>query len=337
MEREPISEAVSSEVTYPDQLDGGFQKSECGDGLSPVSSQYSSCGESEFERYCSANSVMGTPSLCSSMGFHHDFGDFDSGSLNSPEGFSLGGERFPRRFEEKSFSLLSGRKPPFGDSGNDAFYGSKDEDEGLSDLSPIGVFGGRMEVIDHKGSSSLAQEDSVERAMPVLESKPEIRGVKVLDNEAGKKEDLAVLLKNVENVLLQGAVAARSAAETLFDCNHADEMEDERCKERDETSSKYEHSDGEDSMFNYGSDVESQPSAYYLRKTEYAHDKDEASGNSVLMNTSIAFGSRDLDDFELGGGENPFVSQVPDFSSIVPTSNEKLQEINERTDRKSVV
>lgn len=338
MERESTGggEAIASNIASLDQLDGEFQKSDGGDGLSPVSSQYSSCGESEFERYCSANSVMGTPSLCSSMGIYHDFGDSDSGSLNSPDRFSLGGERFPRRFEERPYSPLSGKNPGFGDSVNDAFYGVKDEEEGLN---PVDLFEGRMDVIDHVGSSSsmLAPAVSVDRPTAGLESKADLKGVKVLDNEAGKKEDLVVLLKNVENVLLQGAVAARSAAETLFDCSHADEMEDERCREQDETSSKYEHSDGEDSMFNYGSDAESQPTTYYVRNMAYPYEKDTASGHSVLMNASMAFGSKDWEDFELDGGENPLTSQVPenfwesqelgdensksipDFCSMVPT------------------
>lgn len=50
--------------------------------LSPVSSRYSSCGESEFDRYCSANSIMGTPSMCSSVGpfrgIESEFGSFRS-------------------------------------------------------------------------------------------------------------------------------------------------------------------------------------------------------------------------------------------------------------------
>lgn len=66
---------------------------------SPLS-QYSSCGESEFDRYCSANSVMGTPSMCSSsfgtfnecidseLGFMWSSGLGEDGSL---ENFSLGG------------------------------------------------------------------------------------------------------------------------------------------------------------------------------------------------------------------------------------------------------
>nr|BAF01589.1 predicted protein [Arabidopsis thaliana] len=48
---------------------------------SPGSSlHYSSCGESEFERYCSANSALGTPSMCSSTGPFQD-SEFENFSL----------------------------------------------------------------------------------------------------------------------------------------------------------------------------------------------------------------------------------------------------------------
>ncbi|KAM7274498.1 hypothetical protein ACFE04_016364 [Oxalis oulophora] len=81
---------------------------------SSPSDHYSSCGESEFERYCSANSViMGTPSMCSSIGTFNDcldseFASFkslgllvdnnnnsssSSSSSSSLDSFSLGGNR----------------------------------------------------------------------------------------------------------------------------------------------------------------------------------------------------------------------------------------------------
>ncbi|WCJ36088.1 Phox (PX) domain-containing protein [Euphorbia peplus] len=72
----------------PDPLDPKFSDA---DDVSPGShSRYSSCGgESEFDRYCSANSVMGTPSLCSSFGHSNDRIDFEFGSLKSFDNFSL--------------------------------------------------------------------------------------------------------------------------------------------------------------------------------------------------------------------------------------------------------
>ncbi|KAL2935959.1 Pleckstrin homology domain-containing family M member 3 [Bienertia sinuspersici] len=271
---------TSEEVTSVDELGTGFEKSDGGDVLSPLSSQYSSCEESEFDRYCSANSVVGTPSVCSSMGFFHDSVESDFGSLNSLEGF------IPRKYEGHTVSLLS-RDSEFGDRLNEGCYELKDEGEGLSSVAG---FEGKMEVLGNNNG--------------------ELKRVKVFDGEVGKKEDLAVALKNVENVLMQGAVAARRAAEDLLDCNHADEMEDERCRELDETSSRCDHSEGEDSMFNYGSGDESQSRAYYVRNVGDRCHEDLGCGNSVLMNPSMAFGSNDWEDFELDGMENTM--QLPD-------------------------
>ncbi|CAG7888569.1 unnamed protein product [Brassica rapa] len=69
---------------------------ESGGGMdaSPCSSlHYSSCGESEFDRYCSANSALGTPSVCGSSGPFHDSldSDFDNFSLGPTLKLSDGG------------------------------------------------------------------------------------------------------------------------------------------------------------------------------------------------------------------------------------------------------
>ncbi|KAJ6387002.1 hypothetical protein OIU78_016853 [Salix suchowensis] len=70
------------------------------DGGDATPSQYSSCGESEFERYCSANSVLGTPSVCSSScgPSFNDFMESDFGSLKSLDGFGLDSNK---NFEDK--------------------------------------------------------------------------------------------------------------------------------------------------------------------------------------------------------------------------------------------
>ncbi|KAK1322595.1 hypothetical protein QJS10_CPA03g00360 [Acorus calamus] len=60
-----------------------FEGSDGGDA-SPASTGYSSCEGSEFERYCSANSALGTASVCSSLGNHSDFFDAEFGSFKSP-------------------------------------------------------------------------------------------------------------------------------------------------------------------------------------------------------------------------------------------------------------
>ncbi|KAK1280019.1 hypothetical protein QJS04_geneDACA002798 [Acorus gramineus] len=60
----------------------GSDPSEGSDG-GDASTGYSSCEGSEFERYCSANSALGTASVCSSLGNHSDF--FDKSLKYAPE------------------------------------------------------------------------------------------------------------------------------------------------------------------------------------------------------------------------------------------------------------
>ncbi|XP_050223940.1 uncharacterized protein LOC126673736 isoform X2 [Mercurialis annua] len=79
----------------PDPFDLKNTSGGGGDHASPGSlSRYSSCGEeSEFERYCSANSIMGTPSFCStSLGALNDRIETEFGSLKSLDNFTLGGK-----------------------------------------------------------------------------------------------------------------------------------------------------------------------------------------------------------------------------------------------------
>ncbi|KAF7838317.1 Pleckstrin likey domain-containing family M member 3 [Senna tora] len=80
------------EAASPDPFDSfptlRVRQSDPSDASHP-SSRYSSCGESEFDRYCSANSVMGTPSMCSTITVFNDFSELEFGSTKS---FGIGGE-----------------------------------------------------------------------------------------------------------------------------------------------------------------------------------------------------------------------------------------------------
>ncbi|XP_010515132.1 PREDICTED: uncharacterized protein LOC104791032 isoform X2 [Camelina sativa] len=101
-------------VDFSDRL---LLEKESGRDVSPGSSlHYSSCGESEFERYCSANSALGTPSMCSSTGPFQD-------SLESEfENFSLGPSLI------KFSSLDSTRGIQFSDEGGSC--------NGISSIAP---------------------------------------------------------------------------------------------------------------------------------------------------------------------------------------------------------
>ncbi|CAN8278202.1 unnamed protein product [Cochlearia groenlandica] len=100
---------------------------------SPSSSlHYSSCGESEFDRYCSANSAMGTPSMCSSTGPFHDsleseFGSFKGGFLSGDatefESFSLEPSVKLSSFDK---TRLGDRRTGFSNERNSSVVGTSD-------------------------------------------------------------------------------------------------------------------------------------------------------------------------------------------------------------------
>ncbi|XP_010503442.1 PREDICTED: uncharacterized protein LOC104780631 [Camelina sativa] len=112
-EEEP-SRVVVDSLDFSNRL---LLEKESGRDASPGSSlHYSSCGESEFERYCSANSALGTPSMCSSTGPFQD-------SLESEfENFSLGPSLI------KFSSLDSTRGIQFSDEGGSC--------NGISSMTP---------------------------------------------------------------------------------------------------------------------------------------------------------------------------------------------------------
>ncbi|KAJ6688188.1 hypothetical protein OIU74_016823 [Salix koriyanagi] len=121
----------------------GSIKSDGGDA-----SQYSSCLESEFERYCSATSVMGTPSICSSsLGpSFNDCVETDFGSLKSLDdsfeekridGLEIRGNEMDSRRESGRLGI--------GNEENDGCLSGLDVEVGL------GFDGGEVERGDDRG------------------------------------------------------------------------------------------------------------------------------------------------------------------------------------------
>ncbi|KAF2311420.1 hypothetical protein GH714_022830 [Hevea brasiliensis] len=72
--------------------------------------------------------------------------------------------------------------------------------------------------------------------------------------------------------------------------------------EEDEISSRYEHSE-DDSMYGCGSDDENRKNLY-TQSRQYSKNENVENENPLLINSSVAFGSEDWDDFEqeTGGG-----------------------------------
>ncbi|XVF09324.1 hypothetical protein REPUB_Repub07fG0082700 [Reevesia pubescens] len=97
-------EGTRAKVASPDPFGPPRLKSDGSAGSSTASSpHYSSCEESELERYCSANSALGTPSSVAT--FNDCFGESEFGSVRSDSGFALSDD-----FE--NFSLEGNPKVP---------------------------------------------------------------------------------------------------------------------------------------------------------------------------------------------------------------------------------
>ncbi|KAJ6411779.1 hypothetical protein OIU84_008373 [Salix udensis] len=127
----------------------GSIKSDGGDA-----SQYSSCLESEFERYCSATSVMGTPSICSSsLGpSFNDCVETDFGSLKSLGNLSLGSKSFHFGFDDNR--NLEDQKHPI--SGIDCLDDSFEEKR----IDGLEIRGNEMDSRRESGRLGIGNEEN---------------------------------------------------------------------------------------------------------------------------------------------------------------------------------
>ena len=248
------------------------------------SSQYSSCGgESEFDRYCSANSAMGTPSISSStITNFYDFTDSelftrnlgfsgdDGGGGGGLEGFSLGG-----KFDSNQNRNVDFRREMIGDDGVSRLESYDNEGLGLDDDSgkEEGSIGTRED-----GEFGVMRGQDVDVDVEVGESGVgEGSSNRVVGEEGGGLFDGM----NVE-----------------FDFEGGGKERERGEGEEDGDSSRYEHSEGEDSMYNYGSDGECRDQFHVQRDVSYGREKRAENENPLLINSSVAFGSDDWDDFE---------------------------------------
>ncbi|MCL7051266.1 hypothetical protein MKW94_007460 [Papaver nudicaule] len=95
--------------------------------------------------------------------------------------------------------------------------------------------------------------------------------------------------------------------------NLVDGREAERGTDEEEgTSSKCEQSDDDGSMFGYCTDDENAVDLYESRKLQYRQAAKIDNRNPLLMNSSVAFGSEDWNDFEQETEEDVLVSSLWD-------------------------
>ncbi|KAB1216623.1 Pleckstrin homology domain-containing family M member 3 [Morella rubra] len=352
---------ATSEVASPDpsnsipktKSDGG------GDSDGEASpSQYSSCGESEFERYCSANSVMGTPSMCSSITTFNDCLESELfGSMRSDSGlenFSLGW-RFDR---DQGDRILSGpNNECLGDRNAEFQEGSLvDEEMGLRSGART-----RLELYDseHLDLSQEMMGLKVDSGSEFVAGTNDgmVEGVGSEDNierSIGlRAEGVSEVSQGSENVSGKGAISvehidgcgnffrdevrvgssSRFVGEGDGSCNDrlnfpSDLQSDGRETEREEdgTSSRYEHSEGEDSMYYYGTGDESRDHFYVQRNVHYGQGAKGENENPLLINSSVAFGSQDWDDFEQEMEGGPLASLTLDAFQDLEKQNPDTEE-----------
>ncbi|KAL9275553.1 Pleckstrin homology domain-containing family M member 3-like protein [Drosera capensis] len=297
------------------QIDDSHKIIEELDVSSPVSSspRYSSCGESEFERYCSANSVMGTPSLCSSIGGFQDCVESsDFGSVKSFGGGSVGFE---------SGLCLSGKLLLGGscnwDPDEGKLGGKKDEDDHTSMGLETGALPSLDDVVEYSELEGVYSEGGVGDRMSELsdmvgEWQKGVNGVYESNRVNGHSSNGEAGFRFTNENIPESIDDAGSGL-VLETMQKVDAMGNERCRGEDEVSSAYEHSEGEESIFNYDSDYENQPDSDHVRNM---HDRngdygvETENGNPMLVNASVAFGSKDWEDFELNTEENGHASDM---------------------------
>lgn len=258
--REDVTSGI---VASPDLSDAVGSKSDGNNASSP--SRYSSREESEFKRYCSADLAVGTSNLSSSMHctdcLDSEFGSFRSlGDEKSSHTFSSRGRLDWNLNLSARFSQVS-RNCDDLNSKNNRVEVCVDRRE--LDTGP--VFRD-----DPLGALDDAKPGTFKEGILF-----ETRNASLFELGSGEKDIQSSQLNSDDEMILGG-------------------KEDEEGEEGELL--KYGCPEDEDSSYNYGSDDDSGKNLPYLRNIQYdMGGKDE--GNPFLMNSSIAFGADDWNDF----------------------------------------
>ncbi|KAK7281924.1 hypothetical protein RIF29_10305 [Crotalaria pallida] len=367
-----MGERPRDSTTSPDPLDS-FPPLRIpqSDGDDASSSRYSSCGaDSEFDRYCSANSLMGTPSVRSTLSLYNDFSELDFGSVrgfdtncddgNGFENFSLGGGSTAEVMMNHSGRHKLRTTPRYGSSGLELYGDDSDElamigfnnmvessqefgRGGGNEFNGVGI-GIGIGRLCNNGSGDERNKCSVS-AVAVGEGGIGIDQLNGFDSrsklEGGGRETerggdgrMSDCEDSVYDCGAGGAGGGGGSglscgvvgidgfdARSKLDCGRR-EME----REEDGGLSDCECSEGEDSMYNYGSDGESKNESHLSRVVHYQKELEMRNENPLLINSSVAFGSDDLDDFLL---ENERCGPAAVISNIFQNRQENNHEVGE--------
>ncbi|XP_043704025.1 uncharacterized protein LOC122654114 [Telopea speciosissima] len=357
---------ISSDVASPDPLDEFMSwvgpKSDAGDA-SPVLSDYSSCGESDYERYCSANSFMGTASMCSSLGTCNDFLDSDLGSVRSL-GFgedrvleNVGfGARFQKNYVDRgcasfdrydyssdgrvefckgngeignSVSALNKRSNSLPRHGENSSFGVIFLENNVENLTTHNFGNGSESLGSSDVNSALPKVDcGRDNAEGLMLSGHSDQGFLPSSAEHIPSEEIITVQNNKNNLPQFGVVNAsivlqsgedspsyvascgeitkqgpsdvdQSRESTSASGVSVDGKEAGKLTEADEeTSTRYEHSDDERSSVDYGTDDEQSIGSSDRISLRYYQKSKPDDDNPLLINSTVAFGSDDWDNFE---------------------------------------
>lgn len=303
------------------------QKSGCEE--EDKSSDYSSCGESEFERYCSANSAMGTPSVSGSSVY--EFADSEFGSFKS---FKLGGENRNLKnlgvgMKLSCFSSDPGIGSSSSHSRNGYFDGKMRSDEenfdgflemskgmDLYENSDVLVSNNEVGLMGNDEMGIMGNQDSwgnegIHEDVNIGSNDGNLMRLGVSCGSSGSidiGEGSEVVNGNQEEESRssRGVGLVDGCLEGLGLTSKSESYggDDGRCSDEDETSSRYEHSEGEDSMSGGGSDGGTKADLYHMKNAQYSSREGISKNeNELFMTSAVAFGSDDWDDFmqETGG------------------------------------
>lgn len=310
-----------SEVASADPLDSsspwGIRNVDGSSVASPASSRYSSCGESEFERYCSANSAMGTPSMRSTItvfndctdsefGYARNFGFSDDGGL---ENFSLGGSER----NSLDMNIVGYRKIELRDEVTNEDPSTKYRSSGL-DLYGTGELIDSLEangeVLCWKLESTsdlLCGADMINRLEKGEGSKDEKEGFIIEKEVSEMGTEVDAVLGEVTNETVHvgclegstvenGMKSGQRFEERYLPCTVEKESDGELDMEDDRSQNEY--SESEDSIYNYLSDGNHKDETFQHNNARSLPEPNTANENPLLINSSVAFGSDDWNDFE---------------------------------------
>jgi len=106
------------------------------------------------------------------------------------------------------------------------------------------------------------------------------------------------------------------------------EFQIDKSEEEEEEEELEELSEGDDSMYNYDSGGDGGKEIYLTENMGHCEETEVRNENSLFMNTSVAYGSRDLDDFLLQNGP------VSVMSDLFHTQRKKNDRLNSGSGRK---